>query len=153
MVLKNVARKTQLKGMNSFIAHTPAEEYQMDLFFMSDLKDPEYACGLLMVDIFTKYTVIIPTKSKQIHDVAVAIEEAIKKMGQKPITIYSDNEGAFISNEIHKYFKNNDIRHITTLSHAPVAERQIRTIKAMIYQRVEKTGEKWHELLYPVLLT
>ena len=71
---KNVARKTQLKGMNSFIAHKPAEEYQMDLFFMSDLKDPEYACGLLMVDIFTKYTVIIPSKSKQIHDVAVAIE-------------------------------------------------------------------------------
>ena len=100
---KNVARKNQLKGMNSFIAHKPAEEYQMDLFFMSDLKDPEYACGLLMVDIFTKYTVIIPSKSKQIHDVAVAIEEAIKKMGQKPITIYSDNEGAFISNEIQKY--------------------------------------------------
>ena len=23
----------------------------------------------------------------------------------------------------------------------------------MVYQRVEKTGQKWHELLYPVLLT
>jgi hypothetical protein len=31
---KNMARKTQLKGMNSFIAHNTAEEYQMDLFFI-----------------------------------------------------------------------------------------------------------------------
>lgn len=51
------------------------------------------------------------------------------------------------------YFKNDNIRHITTLGHAPVAERQIRTIKNMIYQRVEKTGQKWHEVLFAVLLT
>ena len=150
---KNVERKTQLKGMNSFIAHQAAEEYQMDLMFFTDLKDPEYTGALLMVDIFTKYTVVIPVKTKQIPDVKIAIEEAIKKMGVKPKTIYSDIEGAFVSNEIQKYFKENNIRHITSLSHAPVAERQIRTIKAMIYKRVEKTGEKWHELLYPVLLT
>ena len=50
-------------------------------------------------------------------------------MGGKPETIYSDNEGAFVSNEIQDYFKNKGIRHITTLGHAPVAERSIRTIK------------------------
>ena len=74
-------------------------------------------------------------------------------MGGKPETIYSDNEGAFVSNEIQRYFKNNNIRHLTTLTHAPVAERTIRTIKNMIYPRVEKTGQKWYEILYPVLLT
>ena len=52
-----------------------------------------------------------------------------------------------------KYFKENKIRHIITLSHAPVAERTIRTIKALIYKRVEKSGEKWHEVLFAVLLT
>ena len=150
---KHTERKTNLKGQNSFIAHKPAEEYQMDLMFFTDLKDPDYIGGLLMVDIFTKYTVVIPIKTKQIPDVAAAIEEAIKKMGQKPITVYSDNEGAFVSNIIQKYFKDNNIRHLTTLGHAPVAERQIRTIKYMIYQRVEKTGQKWHEVLFPVLLT
>ena len=50
-------------------------------------------------------------------------------MGGKPETIYSDIEGAFVSNEIQKYFRDNNVRHITTLSHAPVAERSIRTIK------------------------
>ena len=121
--------------------------------FFTDLKDPIYGLALLMVDIFTKYCAVIPLKTNKIHDVAVAIEEGIQKMGGKPKSIYSDNEGAFVSNELQKYFKDNNIRHITTLSHAPVAERTIRTIKAMIYKRVEKTGEKWHEVLGAVLLT
>jgi hypothetical protein len=39
------------------------------------------------------------------------------------------------------------------LTHAPVAERQIRTIKSMIYQRVEKTHQKWYDLLFQVIIT
>ena len=150
---KHTERKTNLRGQKSFIAHHAAEEYQMDNMFFTDLKDPDYDGGLLMVDIFTKYTVVIPIKNRSIPEVNDAIEKAITKMGKKPITIYSDNEGAFISNEIKRYFENNNIRHLTTLGHAPVAERQIRTIKNVIYQRVEKTGQKWHEVLFPVLLT
>ena len=103
-----------------------------------------------MVDIFTKYTVVTPIKNRSIPEVNDADEKAITKMGKKPITIYSDNEGAFVSNEIKRYFEEKGIRHLTTLGHAPVAERQI---KHMVYQRVEKTGQKWHEVLFPVLLT
>ena len=61
-----------------------------------------------MVDIFTKLCVIIPLKINKVHDVAVAIENGIEKMGGKPKTIYSDNEGAFVCNEIQKYFKDNN---------------------------------------------
>jgi hypothetical protein len=127
----------------------------MDLAFFSDLNteqdDNSYAGILLMVDRFTKFTTAVLTKTKQIPDVLEAIKEDIKKMGKKPESIYSDNEGAFLSNEVQKYFKENN-RHITTLTHAPVAERQIRTIKSMIYQRVEKTSEKWYNVLGAVLL-
>ena len=42
---------------------------------------------------------------------------------------------------------------MTTLNHAAVAERSIRTIKDMMYKRVENTGESWNDLLYQVLLT
>ena len=91
---KNVEKKTKQRGMNSFIANEPRDEYQMDLMFLNDLKDPIYTTGLLMVDIFTNFPTVVPIKTKQIHDVAVAIEQAIEKMGGKPITIYSDNEGA-----------------------------------------------------------
>ena len=150
---KNVQRTTQLRGDNSFIASKPYEEFQMDLCFFNDLKPKDFVGALLMVDIFTKYISVIPIVNKQIPTVLEATKEAIKKMGGKPETIYSDNEGAFVSNVIQAYFKENNIRHLITSSHAPVAERSIRTIKEMIYPRVEKTQQEWNEVLYAVLLT
>ena len=42
---KNINRKTDLAGYNSFIKKEPKEEYQMDLLFFFDLKDPVYKGG------------------------------------------------------------------------------------------------------------
>jgi hypothetical protein len=47
----------------------------------------------------------------------------------------------------------NNIRQIFTLGHAAYAERAIRTIKDMIYKRVEHTKQKWTDALFSVLLT
>ncbi len=148
---KNVERKGKLRGMNSFIANEPHEEYQMDLFFPNTQSVAKTA--LIMVDIFTKFTQVVLSRSKQIPDVLEAIKECLGKMGRKPKTILSDNEGAFVSNEIQKYFEEQGIRHITVRSHAPVAERQIRTIKDMIDKRTKGNGKEWYEVIYPVLLT
>ena len=74
-------------------------------------------------------------------------------MKGKPKTIYSDNEGAFVSTVVQTYIASEGVRHLTTLGHAPVAERQIRTMKSMIYKRIEHTEQNWWEVLYPVLLT
>ena len=75
------------------------------------------------------------------------------KMG-KPESIYTDNEGAWSAGtEIDKYFKENTINHIITLSHAAVAERSIRTIKSEIYKRVTVPSQtNWNELIYQILL-
>ena len=45
-------------------------------------------------------------------------------------------------------FKERKIRRLTTLGHAPVAERAIRTIKASYYERMEKnnTGKGWEAI-------
>ena len=74
-------------------------------------------------------------------------------MGGYPEVIYSDNEACFSSTKIKEYYREHKIKNIITLNHAPVAERQIRTIKDMIYKRVENTGKPWTDLLYQVLLT
>ena len=55
--------------------------------------------------------------------------------------------------KIKEYYREHKIKNIFTLNHAPVAERQIRTIKDMIYKRLENTGKPWVDLLYQVLLT
>jgi hypothetical protein len=154
---KNTERKTNLRGFNSFVANEPYEEFQMDLAFFYDLnketKDKTYLGILIMVDIFTKYAAAVLIKTNTVPDILEAIKECLKKMGGKPKTIYSDNEGAWSAGTIiDKYFQQEKIRHLITRSHAPVAERTIRTIKAMVYQRVEATKRKWYDVIGPVFL-
>ena len=96
---------------------------------------------------------VVPVKSRQITEVLEALKQCINRMGGKPQTIYSDSEGAFVSGEFQKYFKENNIRHLMTSTHAGVAERAIRTIKNMIYLRVEKNKTAWYDNIYPVVLT
>ena len=50
---KNVEKTVILQGYNTFVASEPREEYQMDLVFFIDLKDPDYGLALLLVDTFT----------------------------------------------------------------------------------------------------
>jgi len=152
---KEVDKKKQLKGYNSFIAKEPKEEYQVDLFFLKKSYFPteEFIGGVLAIDIFSRFITIIPIKSKTIPEILEAIKQIIKKMG-KPKSIYSDNEGAWsLGTEIDKYFKDENIKHIITLSHPAYSERAIRTIKSEIYKRVKPPSDKnWSDILYQILI-
>ena len=155
----NVEQKKQLRGYNSFVAHEAYWEYQADLFFVADLEKQTYPAGLLMVDIFSKYMVVIPVKSKSEGDVASGRIEGMNKMGKKPKILYTDNEGALNSNAIQKYLKENDILHYTTRGHSSFAERAIRTYKDMLYKRIENDEKKakqniqWVDYNLEILLT
>ena len=74
---------TKIRGQNSFIANSPKEEYQMDLLFFTEKPGSKFKTGVLMVDIFTKYTQVVPIKSKQIPDVLAGIMECTHKNGWK----------------------------------------------------------------------
>ena len=155
---RNIERKTQLKGYNSFIASEPKQEYQCDLFFMNYLNDPEFSKGLLMVDIFTKFVSIIPINSRTANTLLEAMKESMLKMGGTPQTLYTDDEGGLRDQLIQNYLKDQNIRHIVTRSHAAVAERTIRTIKAMIEKRIESAkkrheDKRWVDVLNQVLIT
>ena len=97
----NVERKRKLFGMNSFIAHEAFEEFQMDLMFFADLQE-KYNGGLLIVEIFSKYTTVIPVHGKTTEEVLDALILGLGKMHGKPKVIYSDNEPCFSSVAIHK---------------------------------------------------
>ena len=84
----------QQKGYNSFVAHKPYEEFQVDLFFMNDLPDQKYNVAMLMVDIFTKYTEAIPIKDKVEGSILSAPMEGAHKLGGKPEPLYSHGEPA-----------------------------------------------------------
>ena len=59
---KNVDRKRPMSGFNSFIAPYAYYEYQTDLFFIAknDLDNQKFRIGLVMIDIFSKFALVIP---------------------------------------------------------------------------------------------
>jgi len=154
-------RKKEVQGYNSFIANKPFEEFQVDLMFFSEKGDEEnivqaksskkkYLPALIMVDTFSKYAtvVLLPSGKKDAPAIAAGMMEGFGNMGGKPDTIYSDNEGGLASKDAQQFFRDEKIRHLVTRGHAPVAERTIRTIKAMLYARMDANpGKDWRDLL------
>ena len=153
---KNVEKKNQLKGMNSFVAPHPYYEYQLDLFFINDLENQKVKIGMTMIDIFTKFACVVPIASKSEGDVAAGLLECLEKMGHKPEIIYSDDETALSTSAIQNYFKEHKISHVITRSHAWFIERFIRTFKDMLYKRTAASKDEnvqWTSFIYPILLT
>ena len=143
---QNRVRRTNLKGYNSFVADHYKQEYQVDLFFINENDDQKLSIGLLLIDIFSKFMIVVPLFSKQPQDLLDGLEEGFKNMGGKPESIYTDDEGSLNSKLLQDYFKQNNIKHITTRTHAPVAERAVRTIKDLIFRRLEKNPSlMWYD--------
>ena len=142
---------------NSFSAPFARYEYQLDIMDMislmkatgtSDLSSPRY--GLICIDIFSKKLHIEPMKVRDGETVYKAILQCFKVLGH-PMSIYTDDDGAFAYKKLQEYLKGEAIRSIITLTHASVAERVIRTVKKMLGDRIKATDRTWTSLLSAVL--
>ena len=67
--------------------------------------------------------------------------------------MYMDSEGTFVSIAMKEYSESLNIEYFYTLGHAPVAERQIRTVKDLLYGRIEHNGRDWVDVIFEVLQT
>ena len=158
---KNIDRKRPMSGFNSFIAPYAYYEYQIDLFFITknDLDNQKFRIGLVMIDIFSKFALVIPIKSKQPPDLLAGIMEGINKMGKKPKMFYSDEEGSLYSKTIIEYLEQEKIEMHRTRGHPAFAERFIRSFKDMLFKRVEadekkgKANIQWTDYIFEILLT
>ena len=142
---KNVEQKKQLRGQNSFIAPYPFYEFQMDLLKINDLENQKFRVGMLMIDIFTKYMVVVPIKSKGEGDIASGMIEGLKKMNGKPELLFTDDETALNTQAIQDYLKEQGIAHHRTRGHPNFSERAIRTYKDMLYKTIEADEKKGKE--------
>ena len=77
---EKVEQKKQIPGYNSFIAPYPTYEFQIDLFFITDVDNQTYKVGMILIDIFTKHMVVVPVTSKSEGDVAAGLIEGLNKM-------------------------------------------------------------------------
>ena len=123
---------------------------------MSDLKNEEYQdykLAMCAIDSFTKFLSVVPIKSKSESDFLAGLMEAFKNLGGKPKVIYADQEPSWTGKYTQQFLKEEDILLIMTLSHAGIVERAIRTIKDMLYKRLEHDPNRpWYgELLQQVI--
>ena len=161
---KHVEVKKLPRGQNSFVAPNANYQYQLDLFFMGreDFENKQKTrSGLVLIDIFSKYAVVLPIASRTPPDLLAGILEGIQKMGDKPDMIYSDEESSLIGDrvDIRGALKGRGIELHTTRGHPNFAERFIRTFKDMLFKRVEADEKKgkqniqWTDYILQILLT
>lgn len=128
----------------------PFEAYQCDLTDMSKLskQNKGYKYILLIIDIFTRYAIGIPLKSKSPEVVVEAFEEAFQRI-PKPKSITSDNGSEWMG-KVLKYLKNNNINHITNEvgdhNKLGVIDRLTRTLKEKMYKTMTYNDDaKWKD--------
>ena len=153
---KNVEQKKQSKGFNSFVAPHAYYEYQIDLMFFNDLENQNMKVGMGCIDIFSKYATVVSIFDKKEASIASGILECFENMKFLPEIIYTDDEASLQTEAMKKYFKEKNIKHIITRSHAHFIERFIRTFKDALYKRIDNSKEKniqWGNYIYEILLT
>jgi hypothetical protein len=164
---QNVQPKGQVWGKrNSYVAPGPYHEFQTDLFLVTEnqFKDQEFEYGLSMIDVFTKFAVVLPLSGKTAEPLTEAIFKAFEMMGRKPKVLYTDNEGALTKAWVQAKFKEEGIQHVVAGT-AYFVERFNRTFKNRMADRLSnlmkikkpiigkqaQTKYQWHDLIPFVL--
>ena len=91
---------------------------------------------LCFIDIFSKYTWVVPLKDNKGARIADAFQKALKESNTKPNKIWVDKGSEFYNNFFKKWLKDNDIEmySIHNEGKSVVGERSIRTLKTKIYK-------------------
>ena len=106
------------------------------------------------IDIFSKYAWSSPIKSKTIKDIKPCFQKIFKE--RKPKYIWSDQESAFFSKEMQKFFEDNNVKIYHTYSNlkAVFIERFNRSIrKLMMKSFVKSNNTVWYNILPELLKT
>jgi hypothetical protein len=134
----NVDPKGQVLGKrNSYVAPNAYHEYQSDLFFVTpkQFKNQKFTIGLSMIDVFSKFAVVIPIKDKKAKPIMEAIFKGFELMRKQPEILYTDEEGALSSLWVPAVFEEAGIQHITAGT-ANFVERFNRTFKNRMSNRL-----------------
>ena len=136
----NIQPKGQVWGKrNSYVAQGPYVEFQADLFLVTEnqFENQEYKYGLSMIDVFSKYAVVLPLTANTAEPLTEAIFEAFELMGKKPKILYTDNEGALNTACVKAKFEKEGIKRVVAGT-AYFVERFNRTFKNRMADRLKE---------------
>ena len=91
---------------------------------------------MVAIDNFTKVAEVIPIENRQPIELLSALKLIFQSMGT-PKQLYSDEESSFRAKVFFRFMNDNDIKHVQTSTHAPSAERFIRTFIDNLYRRLD----------------
>ena len=106
------------------------------------------------IDIFSKYGFGFPLKTKTIKDIKSCFEKIFKE--RKPKYIWSDQESAFFSKEMLKFFENNNVKIYHTYSNlkAVIIERFNRSLRELMMKSfVKNNNTLWYNILPALIKT
>ena len=91
---------------------------------------------LCVIDIFSKYTWVVPLKDKKGISIVKAFQIILKQSNRKPNKIWVDKGSEFYNAFFKKWLRDNDIVMDSTNNEGKsvLAERFIRTLKSKIYK-------------------
>ena len=90
---------------------------------------------LVNVDVFSKFAIVIPLKSKNALDVKRGFEKSV--LNRKAKAIQTDRGIKFFNHDLQLLFKWNHIKHFASHNYdvkAAIAERILRLLKARMWQ-------------------
>ena len=129
--------KSKPRGSNSFVSPGATFEFEigiMDMLARDGGEGVRY--GTVAIDNFIKIAEVIPIENRQPIELISALNLIFRSMG-KPTQLYSDEESSFRAKVFFRFIYETDIKHIKTSTHAPSAERFIRTFKDNLYRRLD----------------
>lgn len=98
------------KGLGHIVASYPGDIVQIDIYDLSKYStyNKNYKYIFAMVDVFSRYAVALPMKTKNIDDTTYALKSIIKQFGT-PIIVMSDNDSAFTGDSFQKVLDDNNM--------------------------------------------
>ena len=129
--------KSKPRGSNSCVSSGANNEFEKDIMGILARDSGEgLRYGLVAIDNVAKVAEVTPIKNIQPTELTSALKSIFQSMC-KPKQLYSDEESSFRAKVFFRFKNENDIKHIQTSTHAPSAERFIRTSKDNLYRRLD----------------
>ena len=153
--MENLSQELNKASINKFerqkvIVNHINEIHSTDLVDMTQYSkfNKNYKYIFTNIDVFSKIAYAFPLKSKKIQDIKPCFEKIFKN--NKPKYIWSDKEPAFLSKEMQKFFKNNNVKIYHTNSHlkAVIIERFNRSLRELMMKEfVKNNNTVWYNIL------
>lgn len=128
-------RRVIMKGIDDL--------WQADLVEMGNYSgvNKGYKYLMTVIDTFSKYAWVQPTKTKNASDVSKAFQR-ILNLGRIPNNLQTDDGKEFFNKEFYKLMQKYSINHYSTYSimKASIVERFNRTLKGLMWKEFSNNG-------------